>query len=280
MKNSIKFFLFVLIILSSVSESYAVDPFDNIPAPTGLYFLDYPFYSTAQKILNGNGNILSDDIGLRLLENIFRFTYYGNASVEHPFAVTVLVPVGRIELMGDHDQGLGDATIGTAYWIINDARSKTWVGAAFFADAPTGNFDPNKKANMGSNVWKVRPALIFAKQFENFDIEASYKYNIYTKNKDNNIENGSENIFEGYIGYFLKPQLLFGAHYNVVYGEDEKIGGQRVADSGVRVYQAGFSFNWMVSDNLGFMFENVYDYNTRNVPEGKIYLDRLCLKIW
>ncbi len=279
MKNSIQILLFAFMILLPISTSYAVDPFDNIPAPHGLYFLDYPLYSTANKIVDGNGNIIEDHIGLRVFENVFRLAYYGNTLAEHPFVATVLVPIGRVELMGEHDQGLGDITIGTGYWILNDNRSKTWVGAALFIDAPTGNYDPNKKANMGSNVWKIRPTILFAKQAGSFDVEASYKYNIYTNNRDTDIENGAEHIVEGYVGYYFEPQLLFGAHYNIVYGNDEKAGGQRVDASGKRVYQAGFSVNWMVSDSLGLMFENMYDYHTKNVPTAELYMVRLCYKI-
>lgn len=258
---------------------YAVDPFDNIPAPQGLYFLDYPVYYTAQKIMDSQGNAVLDNLDLHSYQNIFRITYYNKTTFENTWAFTLLVPVGRIEMQNKHDEGLGDFTVASAYWMIDDAVSKTWLGAVAYVDIPTGSYDSEKTVNMGRNVWKFRPSLVFAKQFNNFDLEATAKYNIYTKNKDTDVKEGSEAIFEGYCGYFVKPNLLIGGHFNATFGQNKIVNDNKESDSGIRLYQAGPSIHWMIDNNIGFLFETIFDIKARNTTEGELLLVRLLWKV-
>jgi hypothetical protein len=277
--NLIVFISILLAIFFLVEPCQAIDPFDNIPAPKGLYFLTYPFYYSSQKITDKNGEIGINNLGLHVYQNIFRFCYYNKTTFDNTWAFTILIPVGRIEILDDHDQGFGDFTIASAYWLIDSQASKTWLGAVAYVDIPLGNYDPTKSANTGSNVWKIRPSFVFAKQINQFDIELTFKYNFYTKNQDTNIRDGNEAIFESYLGYFLQPNLILGGHFNVTHGQDKVVDGSKISDTGIRRYQAGPSINWMHSNTFGITFETIFDFATRNSTEGQLFLLRFCWKI-
>jgi hypothetical protein len=59
------------------------------------------------------------------------------------------------------------------------------------------------------------------------------------------VKNGNEVILESYLGYFIRPTLLFGMHLDSTFGENQEVSGQKISDSGVRIYKTGLSLNWL-----------------------------------
>ncbi|MHB8623737.1 MAG: SphA family protein [Sulfuricaulis sp.] len=256
--------------------SIAIEPYDNVPAKPGFFFVDYPTYFGADQFRDASGN--KSNIYLRSYLNVFRFVYYGNAR-EHTYLATILLPVGRVEVSGDHDQGLGDTTIGSAFWLIDDQREKKWIGAAMFIDIPVGSYDPSRAANLGENVWKIRPTVFFAKELKKIHLEASVKFNIYEKNPDTGMKNGSELIVETYGGYMISPSILLGLHLNTAHASDNSFNGAPISDSGIKKNQVGISINLMASNDSGVTIEVLNDTYARNAPKGNTYLVRLFWKL-
>lgn len=271
------FFLFASFMFSE--QCHALDPFDNIPFPEGKYFLTYPIYYTADRLKDGSGNTSVSNLDLDSYVNLFRFCYYNKTTFDNAWTFSFIQPVGRVEILGEHDQGIGDATVCGGYWFIDNPDSKTWFGAIGYVDIPIGDYDPAKSANMGANMWKFRPSLIFAKQFGKFDLELTAKYNIYTENKDIDTKPGQETIIESYLGYFLRPSLMLGGHFNATFGQDKTVGGSDVPDSSVKKYQAGPSINWTPASLCCITFETLFDFGVENSTSGQLYLVRLAWKI-
>lgn len=258
----------------------AVEPYDNIAGPDGTYLLLYPAYYAADDFMDSKGDTAITDFRLRSYSNVFRLSYAKTTERgKNNWLTTILVPISDVHIKNERAQGLGDVTLGYAYWVINRPETKTWLVLAGFADAPTGQFDANRIANVGSNVWKVRPTVGFAQQFNKFDVELTYRYNIYFKNDANGLKNGNESILESYFGYSVRPNLMIGIHANMIDGRNHSVNQIKVANSGVEKYQVGASANWVYGKTSGVTFEWLSEISTKNAPEGGVFLMRLFWKL-
>jgi hypothetical protein len=272
------FLAFHLTVSVAVVVAHAIDAYDAPAPPRGLYFVNYPLFFMADKLKNGQGRDASDDLGLRYYANLFRLSYFNRATFKNTWVASILLPVGRIEVLDDHDQGLGDLTLVLGYWIIDKPGEKTWLSIAQFIDLPTGSFDQNKSANMGSNVWKIRPSLYFGKHlFEMIDLEFAIKYNFSTENHETTVKNGNELIVEGLLGYFIQPSVLVGVHFDANFGEDNTLNGEHILHSGPQGYRTGFSLDWVL-DTKGINFKYLVDFGRKNAPEGHLFQMRFSWK--
>lgn len=262
----------------AIRESYAIDAYDAPAPPHGLYFVNYPLLFIADKLKGGKGNTIEGNLDLKCYVNLFRLIYFNRKTFKNTWIASILVPAGRIEVLNDHDEGIGDVTVVFGYWIIDRTGSKTWLSLAQFIDIPTGHFDKNKAANMGSNIWKFRPSIYFGKHFlGKIDLELAAKYNFYTENDKTHTKNGDELSLESYLGYFLRPNALVGAHFDTTIGADNKVNNQKILDSGIGIYRTGLSFDW-VFETSGINFKYLVDFAGKNSPEGHLFQTRFSWK--
>ncbi len=267
------------IIASISSNLFALDPYDNIPAPEGLYFLNYAVNANANHFNDQNGNVSDNNMNFDLSQNVFRVAYYGKSSSKKSFVANVAVPLGRISLKDDTDSGLGDITVASGYWVIDDNKAKTWVSLGLLTILPTGNFDKNKTANMGNNVYQIRPFLDVAKKIGKFQIESTIRYNMYTKNKDTNLKKGSEVLFETFLGYNFSDNNLIGLHLNTTSGENNKSSGNVVVNSGLTRHQVGGSYLYNFNKGPTLSLEYFKDLKAKNTLDTQVSLMRLSWKL-
>jgi len=276
-KLIVRVMMYFVLLISN--KAHALEPYDNYVVPDGSYFLMYPVYYKANTLADENGDVAVNDLNLRYSSNVFRYAHAGTTKDDGKWLLNVLLPVVDIDLLGEKDQGIGDLTLGSAYWLINHQKSKTWLVIAGFVDFPTGDYDSKNTANVGLNVWKFRPSLGLAKQYNDFDLEVTYRYNIYSENEDIDFKYGSENILESYLGYSVTPKLLFGIHYNIINGSDNETNGSIVPDSAIRKNQLGVSFNYLFGKGTGITTVFLSEFNNENSPEGDTLMMRLFWKI-
>ncbi|MBF0515989.1 MAG: transporter [Nitrospirae bacterium] len=268
-----------LIFLISVGESWAVGPFENIPAEQGLYFAPTISYSSSSSLMDKNGHKLSTKFGLNTYDTVLRFMYYDNATLPQSSTVQIMLPVGRTEAPGQHDTGIGDTTIVAGYWLIDDPVSRTWLAAGSYVDFPTGSYNKNATTNRGGRVWKVRPTIVFAQQFGRFDLELTTKYNVYTKNVDTGLKKGSEVIFEELIAYSLTRDFLIGMHLNEIYGSADVTNGVKKHGSDVRKYQTGPSVRVVLGPKTTMFIDYLRDFAVKNTAKGNLITLQLRLKL-
>ncbi len=275
----------VLIASCAITESgMAVEPFENRSFPQGPYFLTYPAYYSAKKLTDKDGNIVNNNLGLKLYQTQFRFLYYNKTTFKNTWAFSAILSVGRKELSGNKDEGIGDPTVNAGYWLIDDPETKTWFPVLLYVDIPIGSYDASQKVNLGANVWKFRPVIGFEKQFGNLDVSVMFRYNFYTENKEatvqgTRIKEGNEAYFESYLGYFVVPRIVVGGHLNAVIGRNRIIDNAEKESSALRRYQAGGSVVWRASDKFGIAFETLQDFGNRNCPKGQLYFARLAWRL-
>lgn len=271
--------LLVLLLCATTETGHALEPYDNVAMPPGSYFSTYPLFSRSTRLMDKNGDAVATDPDLELYQNTFKYTYYDKALLPNTLSLVAMLPVGYIDLLGDHDGGIGDLTLVGGYWFVDDPVTKTWFGARLQTVVPIGSYDKDSRANMGGNVWKVRPVLYYAKQTGNFQLELTTKYTINAKNTDTDTRLGDDVGVEGYAGYFLRPDLLLGWHLNGTFGQDKTVAGNRVPDSGVRICQSGPSLLKKFGQGFSVTVLALSDFAVQNSTEGYTVLARLSWKL-
>lgn len=271
--------LLVLLVCSTAGTGRAAEPYDNVAMPQGSYFSTYPLFRHANRLMDKNGNPVATDPDLELYQNTFKYTYYDKTLLPKTISLCTMLPVSYMNLRGDHDGGIGDLALIAGYWFVDDPVAKTWFGARLQTIVPIGSYDKGSKANLGGNVWQFRPVLYFAKQSGNLQMELTMKYSIYTTNTDTDTRQGHDVIVEGYAGWFLRPDLLLGWQLNGTFGQDKTVAGNRVVDSGGRIYQTGPSLFKNFGKGFSATVEALSDFAVHNSTEGYTVLARLSWKI-
>lgn len=259
-------------------RAYGLDPYDNVALPQGWFLSLYPSYYQASTYTDNNGNKQMDP-GIRAYQTGVRFTYYDKTLLPKTWAFSIILPAGQKEQLGISDSGIGDLTLTAGYWFVDDPASKTYFAAGMFVDVPTGGYDKTKKSNMGSNMYKFRPAIGFAKDIGKLHTEGILKYNIYTENKDTGVRPGSETIAELYAGYFVRLTVLLGGLLNATFGQNKTVNGRETAGSGLRRYQAGPSVYWVPAKGFSITVDALSEFGTKNTAEGYLLMSRFSWKL-
>lgn len=257
----------------------ASEPYDNVATPPGSYFVMYPLYYGADRLMGQNGEPVAADPDAALYQSTFKYNYFNKTVLPNTAMLAAFFPAGCLELLGDSDCGIGDLSLVGAYWFIDDPATKTWIGTRLQTVVPIGSYDQDRKANMGGNVWKFRPQLYGAKQVGNVLVELTAKYMIYTENRDSDVRPGNEVNLESYAGYFLRPDLLLGVHLNHTFGVDKTVDGTTIPDSGVRTWQSGASLFKNFGGGFSALVEVLSDFATKNCLEGTTVMMRLSWKL-
>jgi hypothetical protein len=179
------------------------------------------------------------------------FTYYhsfhmlgrsANASASLPYAV------GNFEgkVVGEDQRayrsGLGDMAFRLAVNLKGGPamparqfakwRQKMLLGASVKVTAPTGQYDPTKLVNWGSNRWAFKPEFGYSQRWRNWVLDAyagawffttnSQSYSLPLPEPQTESPVGS---FEGHLSYDVKPRLWFSVDGNFWSGGEATLNG-------------------------------------------------------
>jgi hypothetical protein len=216
------------------------------PLHSNAIILSYGYYS-GSLWLNGAAPI----IGATGSYNVPTFTFYhsfglaghsGNISGSLPYAVGTF----EGEAIGVDQQiyrsGLLDTTFrlavnlkgGPAMQVSEFGKweEKSLLGVSLKVVAPSGQYDPNKLVNWGSNRWSFKPELGYSRRRRHMVLDGYAGIWLFTKNPHSYSPTGpqpqTENpvySFEGHLSYDLKPRLWFSADGNFWIGGRAELNG-------------------------------------------------------
>jgi hypothetical protein len=209
-----------------------------------------PLHSNAITLTYGyyNGSILFNGAapitGATGSYNVPVFTYYHsfglfgrftNLNVAIPYAIGTFQ--GEVVGVGQqiYRSGLTDTTIrlsvnlkgGPAMQPREFAKwhERTLIGVSLKVVAPTGQYDPTKLVNWGSNRWSFKPELGYSRRRKKLVLDAYAGIWLFTKNQRSYSASGpqpqTENpigSFEGHLSYDMKPRFWFSLDGNFWYG--------------------------------------------------------------
>jgi hypothetical protein len=275
--------------LGAASAAFALDPFDNWANPPGFYAVAYPYHVNGQELTDRDGNSAPglSNIDMHVTGTVLRALYYN----PHHWVATVLAPVGRMDMMGKHQVGMGDPTFAAGYFLVDDKEKNTYFGFGVKVDAPWGKYDKSSLVNMGKNYWRYRPMVCVAKLAGPVDFEATLTYDIMRENKEKltpygvvPYDSGDQKQLETFTGMFFSKQLMAGVHVNWAQGVDDKItfGGvsTKISDSGVLDWQLGGSIVFLPSPKWLAQLQVLQDVHARNTVPATLIMAKVSYKIF
>src|SRR5580704_11970314 len=111
-------------------------------------------------------------------------------------------------------------------------KQKTLLGVSLKVVAPTGQYDPNKLINWGSNRWAFKPEFGYSRRWSNWVLDGYAGVWLYTTNPQyysppHPKPQTEEPIgsFEGHLSYDVKPRLWFSLDGNFWFGGVTSLNG-------------------------------------------------------
>jgi hypothetical protein len=163
--------------------------------------------------------------------------------------ITATVPVATgewtgVKLLSGTDSsltrtGLGDAVANLTVFLIGaramtpsefrDYRRKTIIGFNLRVSIPTGQYDPTKLLNLGSNRWQFGPALALSQWFGKLSVEAYAAAWFFTDNAEafggNVVSQDPLYAFQLNVAYSFKPGLWLAAGARQTAGGETSVNG-------------------------------------------------------
>lgn len=251
------------------AAAHAINLGSAYRTPPGYGLTLYPMYYEADTKTDKNGHPASTDLGL---------SKYGisvkNAYQLGDFQLSAFVPVTRVEVkkINKHDVGLDDIQLVAGYFLPVEWAN---VLPAISVKLPTGSFDKNRAVNVGTGQTDLAVGVMLFKKTEPFTFDAGLRYNIRFRNPDNGFSPGNEFTSEGLVTLRLIDGLRIGPGLIYVVGENNKRGGNTVADSGLMRLSAGGEIYYGSLEKVKASLSVYKDVMTRNTYEGVTTLGRI-----
>jgi hypothetical protein len=196
-------------IYSHGAENYMV----GVIPPTGFAGLLYGMHYSSDRLNDSNGDRVNiPNFKVEATGIVPRFVWVSdNKILGGNFILDSLVPLVHLKATAGNENvsesGIGDIMIGTALGYHHSPNLHSALALDFYL--PTGDYDQNKIANIGTNRLTIEPAyaVTYINDKFNADIRVGYLYN--GKNDDTNYESGDEFHFDYALGL---------NHKNITYG--------------------------------------------------------------
>jgi hypothetical protein len=258
-------------LLLAASSAYAVDVYDGIRAPRGLYFLSYSTYYCADVFTGPSGRSDISDFGYQNASQILRLCWYSP-----DYVLTALVPISQVssDYLDSSDAGSGDILVAAGKFL--PVRNVDLL-AFLTAKIPTGSFDESEPINVGSGQWDFRPSLFVHKEVEPYTFDGVVKYTFRRENPDTNVKPGDEFRVELLTIRQLGP-VKIGPSASWLIGRDNEQDGKCVEDSAKQMVSLGVEAYFRVcgwSVTLNYM-SDVY---SENATLGHFFKVKLCRKL-
>jgi len=260
-----------LIVTASHSPASAINYYTGGRLPEGFYLNLYPYWFTADRRTDRNGNVVTDNLGMDKYGVFFSGCYY-----KGDLLLNVVVPVGRLEIdaANDSNAGFGDIQLRAGYFL-----PVKWVTIlpAIAVKAPTGAFEKNRKVNLGDGQTDLLAEVYINKLFDRFSVDWLFKYSRRLYNHDTDIKSGDEFITEGLVTYKITDTVRFGPSVAFLIGDDINSHGKTVKESGQLKLSCGGELNYRGFQKAKLSVAVLKDVYTRNTAEGVLTLGRITI---
>ena len=246
--------------------------------PPGVYGMTYFRDYQASKARDNNGNVVTGP-GFKIHVDavVNRFVWVTNEQFAGAsIAFQAVIPVARVKVnaapgFSQAKTGLGDSTLGVGLaWHFSE---KFHALGALDLDIPTGRYDKNDLANIGTNHWAVSPKFgvtYMQKSGFNGDFRNTLVFN--TKNTDTDYRSGVEWFTDYTAGWGFGNGLTVGvAGYYYQQLTNDRQAGQSLAGSKGRAFAIGPSIRYDTGKGLMLSAKLEKESSVRNRAEGKSF---------
>ncbi len=243
-----------------------------LPAGTNLGLLYLQYSDDEQYNVDGHkalGGDLEEYIG------ILRYAHFvkiGSVIADPQFLLPFGYANGTNSQSGlGHSSGIGDLILASTFWLYNDPSSGHYFGVTPFIYMPTGQYNPQRPLNLGSNRWTfdAQAAYVTPLFTKNLVMQVSADISFYTPNNDystshQQLTQAPEGEFQEWFMYHVNPNFDLRGGLFQTFGGTQKVDGVSVANSHVNTFsfKAGFGWNFTPNWNLVGLYGR--DVNTQN----------------
>ena len=139
-------------------------------------------------------------------------------------------------------------------------RQKTLLGVSLKVVAPTGQYDPTRLINLGSNRWSFKPELGFSRAWGHWVLDAYASVWLFTENPDffsrNELVPGTQSQTQDPIGaveahliYIARPGLWVSLDANFWYGGRTRLNGVENPDTLQESSRVGITASFPVTQH-------------------------------
>lgn len=287
---------------ASVSEPSGINLgktsfFDGFQGDPGWAYLAYLTHSTADTFRdqNGNENPSFDHPKLTVTTLLHQLSYWspktiGNSGAHLGFSL--ILPMVSTDgdfgsagaQLRDNGAGMGDITIGPNLQFdpLLDPTGRPFYVQRLSLDVilPTGKYDSDRDLNQGSNTvslnpfwaaswmpvpgWELSWRLNYLHNFKNTD-PASSSPAFYRGDAVRNTQAGASAWLNFAGSYEIRPGISIGLNgYYFKQIKDDKVNGERLANSREQVLGIGPGAFWRVKKDLLFWFNTYHETQAKN----------------
>jgi hypothetical protein len=216
------------------------------PLHSNAVTLTYGYYS-GSVLFNGSAPITgaTGTYSVPVFTCYHSFGFFGRSS-NFNAAIPYAVGTFQGEVVGVGQQiyrsGLLDTTLrlsvnlkgGPAMEVREFAKwkEKTLLGVSLKMVVPTGQYDPNKLINWGSNRWAFKPEFGYSRRRKHLVLDAYAGLWLYTANQRSYSPSGPQpqtqepiGSFEGHLSYDIKPKFWLSLDGNFWFGGVTSLSG-------------------------------------------------------
>ncbi len=243
--------------------------------PPGNYFINY-FGNYSAHPYAGRNKV--DAVKVNAWFDAMRFLQVTNQKVAGAdWAWHVIVPLVKlsVETPGGKfkKSGLGDITINPMILAWHSPEIHQAVGLDI--NLPTGRYDKNDVANLGTNYYSVEPIYAISYLGQNgWEVSGKFMYNIKTKNKDTDYKSGDEFHFDYLVGKNFGPWGVGLSGYYVKQTTADKLNGREIGNKG-EVFSIGPSVKYSTKGGVTLVGQWQRETNVENRTGG----DKVWLKL-
>jgi hypothetical protein len=227
----------VLATLAGNAQAIDVDAGDYtaaLPAGSniGLLYLQH----TQRRSLYSDGHKVAIKAGLDSDIGILRAAHYQQLG-DYTLNTQLVLPFGRLEGTRDNDSlgrtsGLGDLTLVSTLWLVNDPTKNRYWGIAPYLFVPTGQYDRNDALNLGENRWKMALQTGYVTGLtEKLSLDLTADVTLFGKNDDltsQSLTLRQKPLWQAqtYLRYAVTPKLSVHVGASQLWGGGTRIDGQ------------------------------------------------------
>lgn len=259
--KKIHILLAIFLVSASTGAAHAVNFYDGVRPPDGLYFLTYTSLYFADEVTDSDGEATTENYGFYMPQELVRFALYRSG-----FSFNLVLRGGGkyVKSSGDESWGFGDMDLGIGHFLPVKGVD---ILPLLFVKIPTGKYDSDESLNYGSNQFDLKPSVFLHKTAGNATVDLAAKYYIRFENPDTDTKPGNELYLQGLFGYEFFNFMKIGLSLNWMKSGEKTVNGSGVDDSERESFSAGSDLYFRFKP-VSVSFTYLYDVYSENTTRG------------
>jgi len=255
-------------------KSWAFEGREYVPMEPGTFLLALYYNHAFGDDLYSKDNKVSDSADLESNVTLIRPIYYTEI-----FGITAdpqfILPVGTVSMMDDQSSGIGDLTLASTFWLINNKKDSYFLAYTPYLVLPTGEYDREKVVNLGSNRYSTKQEICLGLGSGDglwWEIAANVEF--FSDNDDasgaagNKVTSSKAFVFnsETHLSYDFTKDFVGCLDYYYTHGGETTLDGTD-QDDGAETHTAGVSGAYMITPTTQFLMSVKKDLSVRSGVE-------------